>query len=248
MKKLYSWLCRDPKQLYVYVWTHQDECVYVGYGTGLRGVPRPKESANAGRSVALKNWIKKHWNQVVVRTISCSTLEEARNTETSHIQQLTPRFNKSSVHGGCAGMHSEEGKKKIGDAQRGKQLTEEQKKHISSVHRGKTISQAQKDAVSKAHKGIARPDTRQRMLGNKNLLGHKHSEETKLKISESSSGRTLSPLGRQKASERLKVRNARIRAGEIVSHRKGIPLTEEHKRKLSEAAKRRRKTHNALQD
>jgi hypothetical protein len=75
------------------------------------------------------------------------------------------------------------------------------------------------------------------MLGNTRLLGHKHSEETRLKISTSSKGRKLS----EEAIENI--RNAKLGDKNPMygkpSPRRGVTLSEETKHKLSEAAKRR---------
>ena len=63
-----------------------------------------------------------------------------------------------------------------------------------------------------------------KLIGNKNgMYGKHHTEETKIKISESCKGRTVSEGQRQKQSERLK----------------GIKFTEEHKKKISESLKGR---------
>lgn len=85
----------------------------------------------------------------------------------------------------------------------------------------------------------------ERMKGNKHLLGHKHSEETKKKISEKSKGRKPSLKTREKASERMKrinVENPQMKGRNFSEHHrkaiseamKGRKLSEERKLKISE--------------
>ena len=71
------------------------------------------------------------------------------------------------------------------------------------------------------------------VVGFAGFAGKRHSEETKQRIRETGLGRKPSDLCRQKASERMTERN---RAS---PPRKGKRCSEEHRRKLSEAAKRR---------
>lgn len=72
-----------------------------------------------------------------------------------------------------------------------------------------------------------------RMQGNQHLLGHVHSEETRKKISEAGRGRKLVLTEQEK--QRRAVHALTLNAG----NRKGQRCSDEHKRKLSEAAKRR---------
>lgn len=85
-----------------------------------------------------------------------------------------------------------------------------------------------------------RDGRRQRMIGNQQLLGHKPSEETRAKLSAANKGRPVSDLCRQKSSERTTARNR------TNPPRKGKTCSEEHRRKLSEAAKRRSRNASGL--
>ncbi len=73
--------------------------------------------------------------------------------------------------------HTEEAKKKISDAHKGKIFTEEHKNNLSKAHKGKPAW----------NKGIPRSEETKEKLRQINL-GKKYSKETKLKMSESTKG------------------------------------------------------------
>lgn len=114
-------------------------------------------------------------------------------------------------------LHSEESKIKMSEAKKGKQYrlgklhSEETKKKMSEAKKGKLLSKETKNKMSELRKG------------NKYRLGTKQTEETKLKISKSMTGRVITEETRKKLSE--------INKGKI--------LTEDHKRKISESNKRK---------
>ena len=104
--------------------------------------------------------------------------------------------------------HSEEAKAKMRlSSRKGKNLSEEHKAKISASHKGKKFSvehrtnlskaakrrmrrPEERAAVSKVHKGKTiskqqREQISRSLVGNKRALGHKHTKETKAKISES---------------------------------------------------------------
>lgn len=96
------------------------------------------------------------------------TLEEANYLEASLIEQYRTReddFGYNVKDGGNNGSHSEETKKKIGEAN-----------HIAL--KGKTHSQEWKEAMSKQFTGENNP-----------FYGHHHTQETKEKISKSRTGK-----------------------------------------------------------
>lgn len=87
-------------------------------------------------------------------------------------------------HGGNAiGKHSEESKKKMSDAKRDRALPQEVIKRIAEANRGKTHTEEYKDYMSKIHSGKNNP-----MYGRRGslspLYGTKHTDETKIKMSQ----------------------------------------------------------------
>ena len=75
------------------------------------------------------------------------------------------------------------GKKKKGEANKGKKPSEETRKKLSDAHKGKKLSEEHKQKISKSQKG------------------KKPSEETRKKISKSEKGKKLSEEHKQKISE-----------------------------------------------
>lgn len=89
---------------------------------------------------------------------------------------------------------TEESRKKMSLAQKGKPKTEEHKAKIGEIHKGKTISNEQREKLSKALKGVPKSEDHKRKIseasmGNQRWLGRKHSEETRRKMSEAAKNR-----------------------------------------------------------
>lgn len=192
----------DPNQYYAYVWRYKNRVIWVGAGKNNRGRPDCKSSWS-GRPKALVDLLERHRHRIKVEVFPCTSQQEARELEERLIAELNPKYNTAPHYGGWKGMHTPEGLANIAKVQ---------KERVQSLEERKAKSR--------------------RMKGNKNLLGHKHSEETKAKISQSNKGRKPSALCRQKSSERATERN------KTNPPRKGKKCPAEHRRKLSEARKR----------
>lgn len=193
----------NPQQMYVYTWKYQGKVVYVGFGGNNRG--RPSCSSGwSGKPQELIQILRDDVAQVIPTYYRCTSKEHAISLESKLIAFFKPRFNKSPGQGGYVGMHTEEGRRRLSELATGRPVSDE-----------------------------VREGRRQRMLGNQQLLGHRHSDETKQKISAKSKGKTLSDLGRRKASERMKERH---RLG-LCPSRKGAKLSDETRAKLRAARK-----------
>ena len=92
----------------------------------------------------------------------------------------------------------------------GRKLSEQQKEKLKQSHKNKRLSESHKKKI-----GFSK-------LGNKNMLGKNHSEETKRRMSEKAKGRIVKKETRKKLSEA----------------KKGTKATLETRKKLSEARKR----------
>lgn len=95
---------------------------------------------------------------------------------------------------------SDETKKKLSEAQKGKKLSEEHKKKISESHIGNTYGLGRKFSEESKRK------ISEAQMGNKNALGCHRSEETRRKISEARRGKKLSDETKRKISEAKKGR------------------------------------------
>lgn len=197
----------DVNQYYVYVWKLDDEVIWVGQGRGLRAVPTRSAGGRGGESLRIVMMTR--WRDVTWEVEACETKEQSLNRERELIQDLRPKYNKAPGFGGWKGMHSPKGL--------------EQLKENGRNNKGRKMSAEFCERRSEI------------MRGNQNLLGHKHSDETKAKISAKSKGRPVSDEVREKRRQVMLDRYAR---GEG-PRRKTYIVSEETKKKISEAAKRR---------
>ena len=129
--------------------------------------------------------------------------------------------------GGYGGKKSEETKRKISKAHKGKKFSEEHKKKLSESHIGNKFSEEIREKM------------RKRMIGNTISKGLKHSEEHKKKISESNRGKKRTKETKKKIGlahknkivsekSRKKMREAKL----------GRKASKETKRRMSEAQKK----------
>jgi hypothetical protein len=173
-------------------------------GYGKNNRCRPDcKSSWGGRCSSLIDMLRGNYEKIKVEVIPQASRELAWETERKLIALLKPKYNTAPGVGGYPGMHTTQGLHNIGSA------------------------------ASRTHTAAERESARLRMLGNKHLLGHTHTKETRQKISQTLKGRKPSDLCRQKARERAVERNT------TNPPRKGVPCSPEHRAKLSAAAKAR---------
>ena len=118
---------------------------------------------------------------------------------------------------------SDETRRKMSEALKGKPRSKEIRRKISEAHKGKTHSEKSRRNMSESQKGKTFSEETKRKLSEAKK-GKTHSEETKRKLSESQKGKTFSEEHKRKLSE----------------SQKGKSRSEESKRKLSEANKGRK--------
>ena len=85
--------------------------------------------------------------------------------------------------GGENSLHSEETKKKIGEAHMGKTHSDETKKKIGEALMGKTLSDETKKKIGEAQMGKTPSDETKKKIGEA-LMGNTHSDESKKKMSD----------------------------------------------------------------
>ena len=112
---------------------------------------------------------------------------------------------------------SEETRKKMSDARKGQVFTEETRARISQGLKGRTVSQ----------------ETRNKLR--KHFLGKPISEEAKRKASEKLSGENH-PMFGKKHSEASRLKMSQSARGRV-AHNKGVPITDEVRAKVSAARK-----------
>lgn len=127
---------------------------------------------------------------------------------------------------------SEETKKKISQAGKGRIVTEETRNKISKSTKGKIVSTTTRLKLSDANMGKIRTEETLKILSESHK-GHKHTDEHKRKISESHKGKQGYWLGKTKSPESIK-KFIKSVSGEN-HHFHGKKFTEQHKKKLSES-------------
>ena len=227
------------KGIYCYIDKKNDKIVYVGKDSHIDKNARHKAHLASSMhdqqqiNKILQNNPNRYAYQVLWKIDNC-TDDYLNQTEISYIKKYNPKFNFTEGGDGISGFqHSEETRKKISEAQKGKApwnkekvniYSKETRKKMSEAKKGKTLSEETRKKMSEAHKG-------------KTL-----SEETRKKISEANKGKTLSKEIRKKISEN----NPKYWKGKTFSEetrkkmseaQKGKTLSEETRKKISEANK-----------
>lgn len=228
---------------------------YVGLhaGSGLRKRWKNHLSAAlAGEGSILYNAIRKygsanfHVTAIWSGHISPEKLKMLERYYIRCFQTMSPNgYNLTEGGDGSFGFkHSEEYKQSM----RGRIVTNSTRQKMSLLHKGKTISSQQRQVVS------------EKMKGNKHLLGHIPSAETRAKLRAAGRRRIVSKETREKLSrlakergdcppqeaatcEKRRLANTGLkRSAEFCAKmsvlNKGKPKSKEMKRKLSEAVKK----------
>ena len=146
---------------------------------------------------------------------------------------------------------SEETRRKLSAANRGKKVTEETRRKISEAQKGRTMSEEMKAKVSEGLKqyyaeNSMSDDTRQKISDA--LSGRQRPEEVCRKISEAHQGKVMSEETKARVSDGLKRHYAendvseetRQKISETLTGIKRAPFSDEHRQKLSAAKKGRK--------
>ena len=111
-----------------------------------------------------------------------TTREELDAAEIATISKYDSLDNGYNIRGGGShGKHSEETKRKMSEAQKGKKLSEETKRKLSEIRKGK-LSEETKKKMSEARKGRVSEETKRKI--SESLKGHQTSEEARKKMRE----------------------------------------------------------------
>jgi group I intron endonuclease len=96
-----------------------------------------------------------HFRIILVKEFSCDNNNQLVAEEYKVMKEM--KENGLELYNDFIGEMSEEQRKKIGDAHRGKTHSEEHCKKVGDAHRGKTLSEEHKQKISEANKGEKHP-------------------------------------------------------------------------------------------
>jgi len=223
---------------------------YIGQTTdkkGYRAGLTLKQIKDKYNSYLFNSFAKHGKDNFVIKIIdSGKNQNELNQKEEFYIQKyktLDRNFGFNLKHGGSKGKLTEETKKKISEANKGRELSEETKKKLSESLKGRIISEETKKKISetilkrKKRDGYVNSLETRRKLSEANK-GRVFSEETKRKLSEVHRGKKLSEETKKKLSEANRGKKfSEEHKRKISESLKGKKLSEEHKRKISESLK-----------
>lgn len=130
----------------------------------------------------------------------CDTIEELNRLETYYIKKYDSFENGYNLnYGGGNRQMSEETKRKISEAKKGKRHSEETKRKLSELNVGKRLSEETKKNMSKAQKGRKHSEKTRKKIA-ETIRGSKCSEGTKRRISEANKGKRYSEATKKKMS------------------------------------------------
>lgn len=200
----------------VYMHTSPSGKVYVGI-TKLKTSQRWRNGEGYKNNIHFYSAIQNYgWDnfahEILFENLSKKEAEKIEIDLISIYKANDKNFGYNIASGGGVNIPTEETRRKISKANKGRKWTKEQKKACSERQKGRVISEEAKEHMRQAQ------------------IGRKHSEETKKKISEANKGKNVSDETKAKLSEAAKNRFSHEKAYWYGKH-----LTEEAKRKLSEA-------------
>lgn len=199
--------------------------VYIGQSIEIGRRKSYYKQMKCTRQPKIYNSLKKHgWDKHKFEIIHECQREELNKLEVYYIslfKSFNSEFGLNLQSGGDVKLQSEETKRKISLANKGRVISIESRKKLSEAHKGKILSKevranmskaqnlrapASEDTKRKVREGIRRTyadGTRNLMVsGDKNpFFGKKHSEETKKILSENAKKRMLTDDHLQKISK-----------------------------------------------
>lgn len=111
--------------------------------------------------------------------------------------------------GGMNKTLSDETKNRISNSERGKKITDETKRKMSNSHKGKTFTELHKDkirkkSIGKTHSDDVKKRISETQIGNTNMLGKTHTDDVKKRLSEINTGKKHSDETKLKMSQKVK--------------------------------------------
>jgi len=177
---------------------------YVGKGCGVRS-----HTFCNGRNKAHREIVKEHGvRNISVFVFPCDSEKQAYSDEKQQIALLRKEGYAlvNISEGGRGAKHSDETKRRIGAAQKGKIQPPELKRRLSEINKGKKLSAEVVEKIRAFHTGKKKkPEaiakTAAYHIGNKHFLGKTHTPEAREKIRRALVGRHHTEESNAKNSE-----------------------------------------------
>lgn len=219
---------KTMKGIYQYRDLNTDEIVYIGKDSHIENNARDRAHKNPSKythqpfNSVLQNNPDRYQYEIIYAGVFDDDL--LNTLEINSIAEENPKFNFTKGGDGISGYnHSEETKRKIGEASKGRKHSEETKRKLREVNKGEKNPNYGKHPTLETRKKISKANSGK----NHPNYGKHLPKETRSKISESHKGMYHSEEAKRKVSEANKYK--------IVS--------EETKRKISEAQKGEKSNH-----
>lgn len=136
---------------------------------------------------------------------------------------------------------SEEHKRKISESEKGKIITEEHKRKISIANSGKKLSEEHRKRLSESHKGYSMPDA-QRDKIRQSLLGREFSEDWRKNLSNAMRGKPSPNKGKKMSDEQKRkigeANKKRWAEAKLANPNYSRCISESTRKKLSDAGKK----------
>lgn len=142
------------KGIYCYLDTKQNEVVYIGKDSNIDKNRRHRDHLAPSKynqqqiNRILQNNPSRYQYQVLLEIDDC-TDNHLNRMEMYYTEMYNPKFSFTGGGDGITGYkHTEEAKRKIGEARKGKKRSEETKRKISETSKGKKLSEETKRKLS----------------------------------------------------------------------------------------------------
>ena len=174
---LIYYLCSMKKIIGIYKITNPKGKVYIGQSTNIEKRFRLYKGLHCARQIKLFSSLKKYgYVNHIFEIVEECLIDELNEKEIYYInlfQSFNTHKGLNLQGGGSNGIKSDETKKRMSVAKKGRIVSQETREKLRQANLGKTISPEYRKKLSDANKGKT----------------HTHTEETKRKISESKKGK-----------------------------------------------------------
>ena len=142
--------------------------MYIGQAVDIEGERWIRHRSELRGGYHVNKHLQRSWNKYGEMNFEFSILLECEETQLNTYEQYyifelmayDSRVGYNKTYGGDSGRPTEEARKKLSEAKKGKTLSEEHRKRISEGSKGKTLCKEHREKLSEAHKGKNNPNSK----------------------------------------------------------------------------------------